>query len=498
MKPYYYKLLSIALSLVMLAALSACTSHDDDPVRPGTEAPRLLTFGFYAADNGGRLADDYVTTVSTTSPARITLTVPPIVDCTSLIARFTTAEGNSVWVNDVEQQNGVTAQDFTLPLDYYVTNGKLWQRYEVTVSRRTTSTWQALPRWEDHTVYSISHIAVSPADGSLYAAFKARKDVTTGEEDLRIHALHLEADDQWRHVGQSLHRAYSSYLGFDIAPSGQAYIAYPNYDLTPYSTCVERVTETGPFETIGADLENAQANYISFVALSDDCLINTMVGNTSATYYRTNATSIYDGRDWQVGLGPCGSLTAYKCTMTRHGDVAYLAVMERATGYVIHIYEYRDKRWTEVPGYQEPTVQNGIAAGAFKLTTDMDGNLYVLTDDNATGAYLIRLRKYDVREKTWSTVSGNSTIIDGHDSHIQACAAIAPNGTPYICYRDIADHSYFKYICLDPETRQWTDPVTISTNPVNGDISMAFTPAGLGYASYVDTDNKLCLFCYGR
>jgi len=479
--------------------LASCSDEKVDYVAPPdltSTGPCLLTFGFYASDNPGLLIEDYVAQVTTTSPSRINLALPSMVDCTALVARFTAPEGNTVWVNNQEQQNGVTAHDFSLPIDYYVTNGSLWQRYEVAVSRRSSANWQALPAYTRNSIYSISHLCVNPADNRLYAAFKSRKDLQTGEEDLRVHVLTLNDEDQWQLVGTSNHRVYSSYLGFDIAPSGHAYISYPNYDLAPYGTTVERVTSSGEFVSIGDNLENAQATYIGFAALSDQCLLSSMVGNTSATYYRTNATSIYNGSEWQVGLGPCGSMTVYKCTMTKHADVAYLAIMERATGYAIHIYEYRDGKWSEIEGYQEPTVQNGIAAGAFKLTTDAEGNLYVLTDDNATGSYLIRLRKFDVKTRQWSTVSGNSTIIDGHDSHIQACASIAPNGTPYICYRDIADHNYFKFIYLDPQTRQWSDPATISTESVNGDISMVFTPAGVGYASFVDGSNQLRLFRY--
>ena len=480
--------------LALTAMLTACSESSDSNTPLTDDAPCLLTFGFYAADNGGILADDYVTTVTTSSPSQITLSLPPLVDCSHLVARFTTPQGQSVWVNDEQQQNGVTPHDFTLPIDYYVTNGKLWQRYEVLVSRRRSGSWQALPAWLDNTVYSISHIAVSPTDNSVYAAFKSRKVASTGEENLNIHLLHLDADDQWQLVGQSSHRAYSSYLGFDVSPSGRPYFAYPNYDQQPYGTIVEYLDESGHIVTVGDNLENAQANYIGFAALSDDLLISSMVGNTSATYYRTNATSIYKEGTWQVGMGPCGSMTVYKCTMTKYKDTAYLAIMERATGYAIHIYRYADGQWQEIEGYQEKGIDNGIAAGAFKLTTDSYGKLYVLTDDNTAGTYLIRLKKYDVQTGAWSTVGGNPTIIDGHDSHVQACAAIAPNGTPFICYRDIPDHSYFKYICLDPETRQWTDPVTICTDPVNGDISMAFTSASVGYASYVDTDNHLRLF----
>lgn len=484
-------------AVVLLLLLPSCSEKTAEVVTPA-ETPRLLTFGFYAADNAGMLSDDYISQVTTSSPSRISIALPPLVDCTSLIARFTTPEGQSVWVNDVEQQNGITSHDFSLPIDYYVTDGQRWQRYEVVVTRRSGSSWETLPTWKHNSIYSISHLAVSPTDNSLYAAFKSRKNLDNGEEDLYVHVLRLTDDDEWKPAATSSHRVYSSYLGFDISASGIPYISYPNYDLSPYSTFVERITPQGTCEPVGENLENAQANYIGFAALSDDCLISSMVGNTSATYYRTNATSIYNGKDWQVGLGPCGSLTVYKCTMTKYRDKAYLAIMERATGYAIHIYEYAEGRWTEIEGYQEPGVSNGIAAGCFKLTTDQEGNLYVLTDDDASGAYLVRLKKYDIQTQKWSVVSGNSTIIDGHDSHTQACAAIAPNGTPFICYRDIPDHSYFKCISLDPDTRQWTEPVTICTDPVNGDISMVFTSSSIGYASYVDSSNQLRLFRYGR
>lgn len=480
--------------LLLMVSLVACSdSKDDQPV--AAKGPEMLTFGFYAADNAGRLGEDYVAAVTTASPSTISLSLPTLVDVTHLVARFTSTDGTQVLVNGDLQQSGTTAHNFSLPVDYFVTDGRLWQRYEVRVIQQKTMQWQELPQYFDYTLYSICRLAYDPVGQHLYMAYKGRKDAS-GADDLHAHLLRL-SDDQtsWVNLGMSTNTVYSSYLGFDVSAEGHPYVSYGNYDLKPYSTNVERVDDEGHWTMVGQNLEGAQTNYLGMAALSDNRIITSMVGNTSGVYYRTNATSIYDGSKWTVANGPCGGMMVYKCTMAKHGNRAYLAVMNR-NDYTIHIYEYAAGEWTELDGYQESGLTNGIGQGAFKLTTDTEGNVYMLNADNQTsGSYYIKLRKYDQATKTWSTVSGNPTPIDAHDTHIYVDVAIAPNGTPFLAYNDLTDPSNcLKVIYLDPETRQWTAPHTICADKVANDVCFIFTPASQAFVSFGDANSHVRVF----
>ena len=469
---------------------------DDDFKGSGlaSDAPEVISFGFYREDNPG-LLKDYTATISSESPARISLSLPALLERNHLVARFTTHEGNQVLVDGALLTSGVSALDYSMPLDLYVTDGRLYTRYEVNIAKESNIKWQELPSCTDHTLYSQARLCIDPVSQTPYIAFKSRCD-GAGESDTHVYvARYSLTDGQWTTLGTSEHIAYSSYLGFAISPAGKPYIAYGNYDQKPYATCVEQVTDNDAWTMVGENLENAQCTYLGLAALSEDCLITSMVGNTSATYYRTNATSIYNGSTWNVGFGPCQSQEVYKVTMAQTSGKAYLAVMDRSS-FNVKIYEYSNGQWAELEGYQESVTNSPTMVGVFKLTADLEGNVYMLNADNQSGSYRVKLRKFSAATRQWTTVSGNPTPIAATDRHLYACAAIAPDGTPFIAYGDLQSIGQpLKVIYLDSETRQWSDPMQISDLKVSEDISFVIASNGVGYLSFGDEENMIHIYC---
>ena len=108
-----------------VALLASCTKEKSAP------DPVLQSFGFYAADNAGKLAADYAGTVSGTS---VTVALPPTADKTTLAARFTANDGNVVKVGSVVQVSGVTVNDFSSPVTYVVTDSDNKKSASYTVS----------------------------------------------------------------------------------------------------------------------------------------------------------------------------------------------------------------------------------------------------------------------------------------------------------------------------------------------------------------------------
>lgn len=92
----------IALLVVMLVP-AACTDSNNY-VYNDVNAPAMLSFGFYKADNPGVLGSDYVVelTADQTGGAAtqtVSVALPPTVEKDNLVARFTTSEGPpSRWV----------------------------------------------------------------------------------------------------------------------------------------------------------------------------------------------------------------------------------------------------------------------------------------------------------------------------------------------------------------------------------------------------------------
>lgn len=95
----------IALLVVMLVP-AACTDSNNY-VYNDVNAPAMLSFGFYKADNPGVLGSDYVVelTADQTGGAAtqtVSVALPPTVEKNNLVARFTTSEGTTVKVGGAE------------------------------------------------------------------------------------------------------------------------------------------------------------------------------------------------------------------------------------------------------------------------------------------------------------------------------------------------------------------------------------------------------------
>jgi hypothetical protein len=83
--------------------------------------PELLSFAFYQADNYSLLYD---IELDTSGGEEIGHTVTFPVDLSVLKASFEVPEGCVVTVNGVQQESGVTVNDFTSPVEYTVINQK--------------------------------------------------------------------------------------------------------------------------------------------------------------------------------------------------------------------------------------------------------------------------------------------------------------------------------------------------------------------------------------
>lgn len=95
--------------------------------------PVFLNYGFLGLDP---VANGDINIVSNT----IDLSVPFQVDVTALVATFEVTPGSVAKVGDVEQISGTTANDFTNPLVYSLSQGSATEDWTVTVAKLPAST----------------------------------------------------------------------------------------------------------------------------------------------------------------------------------------------------------------------------------------------------------------------------------------------------------------------------------------------------------------------
>jgi len=485
------------------------------------ENAQLLSFGFYQADNAGVLSKDYVATVpalaSGVTTYDIAIGLPPSVDLTALVARFTVNEGNTVTVDGVAQTSGVTKNDFTDPIDYMVRNstGANNVRYTVTVTETSGKAWveQAVLNTAqlsgDETftgVYSGAVLAVSANDNLPYVAFGARG------VDNKMSVAKFE-NGAWAPVGSLLFstQVNGSHYDFDIAADGTPYVAFGDQEAASLKGALTVMKFDGAkWDYVGEQgFFTVQAQYIGLATVENGLAID-LVNNSKSGEIprRCMGIATYDGAAWASGESSLLSSGqgVYMTKMGGNGKIATLISLNRGkvddVNYGHNIFKYEKGQWESLAtNFLEPgATQTSIAQGSFGTTVAPDGTIYAWSGDdapNTDGVYQVRLKKYDAAAKSWSTVTGNTLPIGhegGFESHISLDVAIAPDGTPFVAYNNFNDQKKLYVMYLDPSTNQWSPSVQVAEGA--SDVNIAFDAAGVGYITFTDESNQIHLLKY--
>lgn len=489
------KKLSWLAAIALTAIISSCKGDDAEPV----PAPAITSFGFYAADNSAVLAQDYICTVTGTA---ITVSMPVTVDKTSLIARFETNTGDIVKVSGKRQQSGVTANDFTEPVDYVTTNSDstLNALYSVTISKAAAQSWTAVPAFSTDSLYAGTVMSVNPADNSPYIAYKIVEKVATDRSGKIGVAKY--ADGAWAQIGKDpfSSEAYGSELDMDFV-DGKPYVAYENTIGNKPASVMKYDGSTWKFvgDTSSSDMQSTK---IHFAALSANEVVLGQVNNSAKASFsrRLMVMSSFNGTAWAnaENAALASGSQMWDLRMCKAGKATYMVCQSRATGYAINVLKYENGKWTAIRSGFIQTNATGESIAVLDIKAQEDGTVYLLTSDDADtkGTYKIRLEKYDPKAQSWSTVGGATLdyIVASITSLTYAKVAVSPSNTPYVAYRDVTNENV-KVFCLDPETKQWTENTSITTKSCS-DVNIAFTSTGIGYLGYRDGDGHYQLYQY--
>ena len=103
------KTIKFLIALTAIFSLTISCSSDDPAEEIIPAEVGLTSYGFYAEDNADNLFIDYI--VNDLSTTNISVSLPSETDLTSLVARFTTTDGDVVKVGAVNQTSGTTANN---------------------------------------------------------------------------------------------------------------------------------------------------------------------------------------------------------------------------------------------------------------------------------------------------------------------------------------------------------------------------------------------------
>ena len=484
------------------------------------EDARLLSFGFYKADNSG-LTADYVAEipafVAGTTSYEVNIAMPADVDKSSLIARFTVNSGNSVSVDGVPQTSQFTENDFEDPIDYLVRNSSRTQniRYTINVVELKEKSWTevatldptALSGNEAFTgVFSGAVLVVNPKDNVPYVAYGARG------VDNKMSVAKFE-DGAWKQVGAALFSPVinGSHFDFDIANDGTPYVAFGDTEAAALKSSLSVMKFDGSaWSNVGDQgFFKVQTQNMGFAAVNNGlavCLQNNSA--SGAIPRRAMGVATWDGSAWTTGessLLPTGQQVAFT-KMGDNGKIATLISINRGAvngvSYGHNIFKYENGNWESLlTNFVEPNASTTYASpNQMGTKVASDGTIYAWTADDAqtSGVYQVRLKKYNANTKAWETIGGNSLPLgleSGLESHVIVDIAIDPEGTIFVAYNNYKDQKKLYVMNLDPNTNQWTTPQLLATE--SDDINIDFAADGTGYITYTDGSNKIHMFKYG-
>lgn len=489
------------LCVLALVSLTIACSDDDKEETPVYGEAKMLSFGFYADDNEGILLKDYtVDNIGTSASIRIEL--PEEVDKSALIARFTTTENDVVTVNGVAQVSGVTANNFTNPVDYLVTEGTNNTRYTVTVGKLPDAVWAKLATFNEFKV-NAAHMKVSPKTREPYLVFI--KD----EEDSANERLGCVSYTQtgWNFTGSNGVASTTrpnSYIDFTFNKAGNPYIVFGDRGAEVVQSASVVAYNGTSWNYVGnSGITAGIASYNSIAMVNDQPMIFTMNNTNKATYRRYLLYNIYNGSAWSTDApvpnrpAPDGSAYAsYNSCCKVLNSVVYLGVQNVSKAGIFSVYTYDQGAWnTLYEGGDEPIDADVTGANIydFGMDVDKDGNIYVIyAAVTTTSNYNLTVKKYTASTQKWSTVGGAPLQVTNSNARYYEIA-VSPYGQPFVLYRN--DSKNPTVVAFDEESRLWGEPLVLDTFE-DEDLSIDFAEDGIGYLSYRDPNGSIVLWKY--
>lgn len=489
-----------AVALLLSAGFVSCGSNDDGPDLPPVNEPQLITFSFQQADNADVISENYDGVISGDA---VTVTMPEFADKSSLVATFTTAEGNLVTVDGVTQVSGASKNDFSVPVDYIVSSadGKQNKKYTVTVVKAANYVWSQAGTYSDYKAYNVK-LALSPADGIPYLAYKINSGTSATNKLAVMKFNGTSFESLGAASGVSTGEVYGSTgIGLAVDKDGKVYAAYGNNAITDpmKGATTVQVWDGSSWSFVGPEgIIDTQSQYVNLGIVDGKLIVSQENNSTKSTFAkRSMPVSFFNGSTWESSVpAVLGTNAVAYCWAGFTSNAAYYITYnytDAAGGSKSYsVIKYSNGQWEALrSNYIEPSASQ-VSLVAQGIAATEDGVVYIINGDDAgNDDYDMRVQKYDPETKAWTLVGGNTLGFGKLESHLAATIAVAPNGTPFVAWNDTANggEGFLKVIHLDPETKQWTAPETLVASKVT-DVNIQFASNGEAYIAYVDDATK--------
>lgn len=487
-----------------MVLLGSCGKEEGKVDRPEGNAA-LLSYGFYKEDNVS-LKEDYTAEIA----GEMIVRLPEEVDKTALVARFTAAGDNKVFVGNTEQVSGVTANDFSYPVDYTVRDMSTGKSvtYTVKIGKILKKKWtEAAVYSEGGCVNDAYAMCLAGKDETPHFFFlrerrEGDRTVTAGVvASYKDGTVSSGKEITFLADGKTLDDA--RYPDITADADGEVFVSYYNYvSSTDFSIYVRKSDGT----LVGEPFGKTKLNYYNQLEIDPETkvMINASYANSeSAPIMRRGINIAYNkSGSWssENTIADFGTNEVHKVSLCRAGGSVYMGGQLAGKGkpHSYFVYKYDGRNWLKVIN----ALPEGMSAVAQLIPSPIavasDGTCYMLAgNDSAThGKWFMTLMKCVPGAAKWENVG--SMIVDnasGAETNRYSEYDLALCGDkPVIVYlnQDNADNRYPCVLTYNDETRDWNEAVKISSSGVErGSLNIEFDRNGIGYIGYIDnTENK--------
>ncbi|MFC4672428.1 hypothetical protein [Dysgonomonas termitidis] len=481
---------NLCYPLIAVLLFSACSEEDKSVSAPDIVGAKLVSFGFYVEDNEGVLDKDYVVDGPIVG-SDIEMKIPSKIDKSSLIARFTTSEDNpAVTVKGTVQVSQQTANDFSVPVDFVLTNTSLNNR-KYTVRIKRPIEWIKKVRFSEFQLMD-AILKVNPVDNVPYV-MGIKNNTNTS---YRKAVLLKYENETWSMVGDTISNGQTSDMDFTFSSTGTPYVVYTDYTNAIPQTATVQYYDGSSWVVVGRNYNDVRVQYnsICFDAMGKLYVfsMNNLAGGVVGR--RLMNISTYSGGSWTTNQTmPGRSYNSYNMRSVLKKDILYLAVNDYANiSGTISVYVNKDGAWSTLA--QGMRHEDATEVNYYDLDMDVDnqGNIYVMGLERLSSGYKLITHKYTASTSSWSLFA---TPVNLASNTRYFSLALNPQGVPSVTYNNTATNSTTSFVTIDKEAQTWTSPF-VFPNVTTGKTNIAFGSDGTGYAIYIDESKNLLIWEY--
>ena len=493
MKKFYLLIATIAIAFFASCEKNSVNNPSENPVY-------FTKFGFYQQDHAGFLQDSIVfTNLKTTPEINVVLKRGTILDSLkAMTPRFTCSDTSIVVTygeaGDVVKGDGSDVLDFSMPVDFYLTNGTDYYKYTVTVTVEPNN-WDCAAIGTD-TLRTNVQVAYDSVNDKFYIMNIRRSSASAKVNPMLFAYSNGQITNVVNTESGALYDAESaSSIGLEVATDGTVYAVFGDKGASTSGNATTLSVKNGNVAVVGerGALYKHNISYpVSVFPIGTDIWVAGMQNaNQGGIGKRALNLAKYNGSSWTQGEALTGreaSSYAYCPKGAIVNGVSYLQVENQQT-HTLSMYKNDGTGWKTVfEGLSILRADGNYTSTNNKLSyyhdfaVSANNDIYILAQtQNDNEKYSLTVIKYNATDNTQTIIGGVIPGTQTSSGGLTADLAISPAGTPYVVFevQDDSSRNFVTYI--DNNTKTWVDPEPVTNEESSDYPQIRFDKNGKGH-----------------